>query len=348
MPPRLRRSNHSLEKTPSEMQKAGIELRPTQLEGAGLLCWLEGMYGLGILADDMGVGKTYQPMALIFQNRPSGENEPRTTLLVVPAGAISMWTANLEKFENLKFVEYNNTHKREHFGVEQLAQQDVVLATYNLMAKQYTNYASRKRDIRLFLAGRVSRKVRIERRTWVEEELITQRPWAPLYGMTFQRVILDEDHRIRNIRSGQFKAMSKLQTRSRIACSGTIFNNDYTDVGAILTFLRYQPWCNPSSFRRYFLKIKRKQKGRRYGGKRGLLKHLRGAVFKYTLDGISVRRNKRDIFEGQQIIQVEQLDFQKSSHGLDDTDPYIRYQHRLHTEHEIQEIMKEIWTKQLA
>ena len=38
MPSRLRRSEHALQDTPFEMKKAGIELRPAQLEGAGLLC----------------------------------------------------------------------------------------------------------------------------------------------------------------------------------------------------------------------------------------------------------------------------------------------------------------------
>ena len=34
--------------------------------------------------------------------------------------------------------------------------------------------------------------------------------------------------------------MSQLQSHNRVAYSGTIFTNDYTDVGAILTFLCYQ------------------------------------------------------------------------------------------------------------
>ena len=273
------------------------------------------MYTSAILADDMGVGKTFQLMALMFQNKPS--EAKKTTLLVVPARAVTMWRSNLDRFTNILYVEYN-THNKDNLDVKDLARFNIVLTTYNLIAKQYNNYAERVLDIKAAVQGKTSRRIRIDGET-VHRQLDTQRPWSPLYGMEFHRVILDEAHRIRNKRSGQFKAMSQLNTRRRIACSGTIFNSDYTDVGAILTFLRYRPWCNPSSFSRYFLKAKRKKAGSRGGARRGQLKHLREAIFKYTLDGISVRRNKRDKFEGEEIIVVDKLDYQKIEHSLDDT-----------------------------
>ena len=344
MPPRLQRSIHSLQATPPQMQKADIQLRPAQLEGAGLLCWLEDTHGLAILADDMGVGKTFQLMALMFQNQPSGAE--KTTLLVVPAGAIAMWKANLERFTDISYVEYN-TYNKDHLDVKDLAGCDIVLTTYNLVAKQYNNYAERVLDIKAAIQGETWRRVRADRDIMVKQQLDIQRPWAPLYGMAFHRVILDEAHRIRNVRSGQFKAMLNLKTRRRIACSGTIFNNDYTDVGAILTFLRYQPWCNPSSFARYFLKVKRKKAGSRGGGaRRAQLKHLRGAVFKYTLDGISVRRNKRDKFEEQQIVGIEKLDYQKSEHVLDDNMGTFIIDHRPCTEQDAQKKTTELWSRQ--
>ena len=338
MPHRLRRSVHALQDTPSEMKKAGIELRPAQLEGAGLLCWLEKKHGLAILADDMGVGKTFQLLALIFSNRPDGPE--KTTLLVVPAGAITMWKSNLDRFQDIKYVEYNN---RDSLQVEQLSENDIVLTTYTLVSHMYYAYAARELDIKAAINGQASRKIQISRTTQVSQKVDIQRPWAPLFGMVFHRVVLDEAHRIRNVKSAGFKAMSRFQTQNRIACSGTIFNNDYTDVGAILTFLRYQPWCNPSSFKRYFLKNYKKQPGR--PAKRAQLKNLRGAVFKYTLDGISIRRNKRDKFEGKQIINVEKLDFQKREHDLDDEDFYLRYEMRTHTELETQKATEDLWLK---
>ena len=257
-----------------------------------------------------------------------------------------MWKDNLRRFPDLSYIEFNSSNK-DKLDVEDLVKFDVVLSTYNLVAKQYHNFEERELDIKEAVQGSASRRVRVDRSTITHNPLDVQWSWAPLYGIAFHRVILDEAHRIRNTRSMQFKAMMKLDTRRRIACSGTIFNNDYTDVGAILTFLRYQPWCNPSSFARYFLKAKKKPAGRRgAGAARAQLKHLRGAFFKYTLDGVSVRRNKRDTFEGEAIIDVEKLDYQKIEHSLDDTMGVILIDYVYHTEQDAQMKTKELWFKQ--
>ena len=143
----------------------------------------------------------------------------------------------------------------------------------------------------------------------------------------------------------RIQGLSHVQTHSRIACSGSISNNDYTDVGAILTFLRYQPWCNPSSFTRYFLKAKRKKAGSSGGARRAQLKHLRGAVFKYTLDGISVRKNKRDKFEEKQIIGIEKLDYHKVEHSLDVRFGTFVIDRRPCTEQDTQKNTTELWSR---
>lgn len=104
------------------------------------------MYHLGILAVDMGVGKTVQLMALIFQNRPTGID--RTTLLVVPAGAIEMWKVNLAKFKEIKYIEYNG-YRKDFLGIEELSEYEVILSTYTHVSRQYNTYASRTCDTRM-------------------------------------------------------------------------------------------------------------------------------------------------------------------------------------------------------
>ena len=205
MPPRLQRSIHALQATPPQMLKADIQLRPAQLEGAGLLCWLEHTYGSAILADDMGVGKTFQLLALIFHNRPSEIEAEHKTLLVVPAGAVTMWKANLKMFPHLSYIEYN-THNKDDVDVKDLVKYDVVLSAYNLIARQYQHLMGRELDIKAAIQGKTTRSFPLNRSTY-EKQLDIHSLWAPLYGMEFHRVILDEAHRIRNKRSGQFKAM---------------------------------------------------------------------------------------------------------------------------------------------
>ena len=50
--------------------------------------------------------------------------------------------------------------------------------------------------------------------------------------MTLYRIILDEAHRIRNLKNTQSKVTKQPQSQTGIACSGTIFNKNYTNVGA--------------------------------------------------------------------------------------------------------------------
>ena len=60
-----------------------------------------------------------------------------------------------------------------------------------------------------------------------------------------------------------------------------------------------------------------------------------------------MRRNKRDRFEGKEIIEVEKLDFQKIEHGLVDTTACITMDFYPHTEQAAQLKTKEIWSTKL-
>ena len=68
-------------------------------------------------------------------------------------------------------------------------------------------------------------------------------------------------------------------------------------------------------------------------------------MFKYTLDGISVRRNKRERFEGEQIVDVEKLDLRRTEYTLNGTEPYMRYNGRFRTERQLQEETEDLWIR---
>jgi SNF2 family DNA or RNA helicase len=85
-------------------------LHPHQLVGTSWMLRREfsdgGPYG-GILADEMGMGKTLQTLACIVSNRPTDEDLDtynRTTLIVVPAAAISQWEDEIRKHADGKYI----------------------------------------------------------------------------------------------------------------------------------------------------------------------------------------------------------------------------------------------------
>ena len=215
MPPHRERSIHPLQATPPKMLKAGIRLRLAQSEGVGSLCWLEELHGLAIQADDMGVGKTFQLLGLMLRSQP--REAVKTNLLVVPAGAMTMWKANLNMFPDLLYIEYN-TYNKDQVDVKDLVKYEVVLSTYKLIAKQHNNYAERVLDIKAAVQGKTSRSLG----SGFDTPLDIHRHWAPLYGMAFHRVILDEAHRTRNVPSDQSKAMLKLDTHEHAVRESTL------------------------------------------------------------------------------------------------------------------------------
>ncbi len=121
--------------TPSEVpEPRGLEgqLRPYQRRG---LAWLSAMAETGLggcLADDMGLGKTIQMIALHLRLGPG------PTLVVCPASLLGNWERELHRFAP------SVPTRRYHGGsrsLEELAAQEVVLATYGVMRRDRAQLA---------------------------------------------------------------------------------------------------------------------------------------------------------------------------------------------------------------
>eukprot|EP00917_Polyrhabdina_sp_WS-2016_P029730 GHVP01063374.1.p1 GENE.GHVP01063374.1~~GHVP01063374.1.p1 ORF type:complete len:722 (-),score=154.40 GHVP01063374.1:1743-3908(-) len=114
-------------------------LLPFQKEG---LSWMtaqeanEDIKG-GILADEMGMGKTIQTIALILKQKSSGSFSG-PTLVVTPVAALLQWKSEIEKFakDSITVLIYHGS-LRSSLNCEILESHDVVLTTYASLEHDY-------------------------------------------------------------------------------------------------------------------------------------------------------------------------------------------------------------------
>jgi hypothetical protein len=109
-------------------------MRPYQCEGLSWLLFLESIGLGGCLADDMGVGKTIQMLALLELHRArraAGEALP-PDLVIVPKSLLFNWEAEARRFTpKLKVLNYTGTARAR----EEIAQHDFALTTYGTLRR---------------------------------------------------------------------------------------------------------------------------------------------------------------------------------------------------------------------
>eukprot|EP01119_Soliformovum_irregulare_P011493 TRINITY_DN2886_c0_g1_i1.p1 TRINITY_DN2886_c0_g1~~TRINITY_DN2886_c0_g1_i1.p1 ORF type:complete len:912 (+),score=346.42 TRINITY_DN2886_c0_g1_i1:24-2759(+) len=147
------KEEHSIEKVWKPVQEDkppllddNIDLLPFQKEG---LAWLkqqetETEWKGGILADDMGMGKTLQAISLLVSRPPPEDYEGcRTTLIVCPVIALAQWKSEIEKFTkegSLSIHLYHGTKRSAE--VEDLTEYDIVITTYSIVETEYRQQTS--------------------------------------------------------------------------------------------------------------------------------------------------------------------------------------------------------------
>ncbi len=185
---------------------AGLDatLRDYQLRG---LTWLTELTGAGLgacLADDMGLGKTITLIALHLHRR---ERRLATgpTLVVCPTSLLGNWESEIRRFAPGVAVQRFHGSSR-HLGVSTGSTTDLgfVLTTYGTM----------RRDVGLGEAGTLATV-----------------PW--------DLVVADEAQHIKNATSSTARNLRAIDSRARVALTGTPVENDLTELWAILD------WATP-------------------------------------------------------------------------------------------------------
>lgn len=197
-----------------------IKLLPFQQEG---LNWLikqeDGEYGGGILADEMGMGKTIQMIALFLSDLTK-----RPNLVVGPTVALMQWKNEIEKHtqgERLKVLLFHGANRLT--DLDELYKYDVILTSYSVLESVYRkeNYGFKRKN------GLVKEK-------------------SPLHALKFYRVVLDEAHNIKDRTSGTAKAANNVQCIKKWCLTGTPLQNRIGEMYSLIRFLKLDP------FHKYF------------------------------------------------------------------------------------------------
>jgi len=201
-------------------------LRPYQARGLAWLAYLTGLGLGGCLADDMGMGKTLQLLALLVHERTGRSRRSRAwpppTLLVCPMSIVGNWEREAARFApGLRVHVHHGSDRLDGDALARAARRaDLMVTTYAT--------ATRDRDA--------------------------------LAGIQWGRLTLDEAQHIKNPQSKQSRALRSLPAQQRLALTGTPVENRLAELWSIMDF------CNPgllgtqSAFRRRFaLPIERLQ-----------------------------------------------------------------------------------------
>ena len=169
----------------------------------------------GILADMMGLGKTLSILSLIVGSLETANEwettehlsnmdrdrdrvlirNSKATLLVSPLSTLANWEDQIAthiKPGALKYYVYHGSNRVK--DIDALAQYDLIITTYSIVASEYGGRAKRK-DI------------------------------EPLLQTNFFRIVLDEAHMIREQSTQQSQAICALSAQRRWAMTGTPVQN---------------------------------------------------------------------------------------------------------------------------
>ncbi|WVW86615.1 hypothetical protein I302_108668 [Kwoniella bestiolae CBS 10118] len=192
-----------------------LTLLPFQKES---LYWMkkqeEGPWKGGMLADEMGMGKTIQTIALLL-------SEPRRkpSLVVAPVVALMQWKHEIETHaEGFTVCLW---HGQQRMKAAELKKYDVVLSSYGTLEAAF------RRQQRGFKRGN----------NFIKEK-------SPMHEFEWYRVILDEAHNIKERSTNAAKAAFALHATYKWCLSGTPLQNRVGELYSLVRFLGADPFSH--------------------------------------------------------------------------------------------------------
>ncbi|MDD3051189.1 MAG: SNF2-related protein [Candidatus Cloacimonetes bacterium] len=184
-------------------------LRTYQKRGFQWIKMLERFSFSGLLADDMGLGKSVQALAVIksLKERP-------TSIIVCPKTLVFNWIAEIEKFTpSLRYLIYSGGITQREKLRTMFSEIDVVVTSYSMIVN----------DLEL------------------------------LKEIEFKYLIIDEAQHIKNPKAVRTLAVKRLNSKYRLALTGTPIENSLSDLWSIFDFLMPGYLRSHNLFRKEFI-----------------------------------------------------------------------------------------------
>ncbi|KAL1798718.1 hypothetical protein ACET3X_002755 [Alternaria dauci] len=185
----------------------------------------------GLMADQMGLGKTLMMLANIINGRPAkNDTGPKTTLLVASPALLTQWKNEIELHTDaskvrMRIMRYGSgTRVDSTNALDILEVHDIVLTTYAEIMK---SYPKNEPPIECQTAQ--------QKIDWWQKIYEKQR--GPLHSMMFLRVVLDEAQAIKNHMSRTSIACRALMAHHKWALSGTPILNSLVELYPYFKFL---------------------------------------------------------------------------------------------------------------
>ncbi|KAI3641818.1 hypothetical protein MIR68_000087 [Amoeboaphelidium protococcarum] len=178
-----------------------------------------------------------------FSTQPPSARSGRATLVIVPLSLMEQWRLEFEKFLKpafrLKVIQYHSDYltavQRKKFEQDPnaLGEFDIVLATYQTVAMQFTFDKEKQRQYTMgtFMLNRGDRKL------------------GCFFKYKWHRVVLDEAHVIKNRAARSSIALSYLMAEKRWCLTGTPIQNSSDDLYPLFRFLEVEPYCHWNRFK---------------------------------------------------------------------------------------------------
>ncbi|KAG5929122.1 hypothetical protein E4U42_007026 [Claviceps africana] len=171
----------------------------------------------GILADEMGMGKTLMSLACVVGNPPEEayiKKFGRTTLIIVPNMAVAeQWREEAGKHLKEKVANWVAIYKNPAPSSEAIRLHWLMITTMYEVRQQFNHFEENQA---MHNGPSVQRSARMSKKS------------HQLFDIKWYRVILDEAHAIKNIHSKSKEACCSLKAKYRWALTGTPLSNNTT------------------------------------------------------------------------------------------------------------------------